>query len=186
MTDSFPVRKRSLPDRQRPTLDGLAWLSDTDERGFSLKQTRFSQTTFSFVPDKRPRTFLTLKRSSPVGRDYTHIQRVLSGLQVEKTLMSAESRHGYDSFFRFDSTQSQKVLIPTQLMTHNGFQELIQINSRLEMVFWKSIQMTHDSNGFPEFRFQSTHDSKTFPGFWFKSTHKSKGFPEFWFKSTHD
>ena len=29
-------------------------LSDTDERGFGLKQTRFSQTAFSFVPYNRP------------------------------------------------------------------------------------------------------------------------------------
>ena len=35
--------------------------------------------------------------------------------------------------FRFDSTQSQEVLISTQLMTHNGLQELIQINSRLKI-----------------------------------------------------
>ena len=33
----------------------------------------------------------------------------------------AGGRHGYDSFFRFDSTQSHKILIPTQLMTHDGF-----------------------------------------------------------------
>ena len=38
-------------------------------------------------------------------------------------------------FFRSDSTQSQKVLILTQLMTHNGFQEFIHINSRFKIVF---------------------------------------------------
>ena len=38
-----------------------------------------------------------------------------------------EDRHGYDSFFSFDSTRSQKVFILTQLITHNGFQGLIQI-----------------------------------------------------------
>ena len=48
---------------------------------------------------------------------------------------------GMTQFFRFESTQSRKVLILTQLMTHNGFQELIQINSRLEMVFWNLIQI---------------------------------------------
>ena len=41
--------------------------------------------------------------------------------------------------FRFDSAQLQKVLISTRLMTHNGFQELIRINSRLELVFWNLI-----------------------------------------------
>ena len=54
------------------------------------------------------------------------------------------TRHGigYGSIFvEFDSTQSQKVLIPTQLMTHNDFQELIQINSQLEVVFWNLIQI---------------------------------------------
>ena len=48
---------------------------------------------------------------------------------------------GYDSFFRFDSSQSQKVLIVAQLMTHNGFQKWIQINSRLKMVLWNLIQI---------------------------------------------
>ena len=48
---------------------------------------------------------------------------------------------GNTQIVRFDSTQSQKVLIATQLMTHNGFQELIQINSRLEMIFWNLIQI---------------------------------------------
>ena len=45
-------------------------------------------------------------------------------------------RHGFDSVLLFDSTQSQKGLTPTQLVTYNGFQELIQINSWFEMVFW--------------------------------------------------
>ena len=36
---------------------------------------------------------------------------------------------GTTQLFRYDSTQSQKVLILAQLMTDNGFQELIQINS---------------------------------------------------------
>ena len=48
---------------------------------------------------------------------------------------SSEADMGTSHFFRFDSTQSQKVLIPTQLMTYDGFQELVQINSRLEMFF---------------------------------------------------
>ena len=39
---------------------------------------------------------------------------------------------GATQFFRFSSTQSQKVLIMTQLMTHNSFQKMIQINSRLK------------------------------------------------------
>ena len=45
------------------------------------------------------------------------------------------TRDGYDSFFLFDSTPTQKVLILTRLMTHNDFQALIQINSGPEMVF---------------------------------------------------
>ena len=44
-------------------------------------------------------------------------------------------------FFGFDSTQSQKVFIPIQHMTQNGFQDLIQINTRLDMVFWNLIQI---------------------------------------------
>ena len=62
---------------------------------------------------------------------------------------------GTTHFFRFDSTQSQKVLILTQLMTHDGFQKLIQINSRLNMVFWF---LEFDLN-----RLITTHDSKSFP-----------------------
>ena len=53
LTDSSPLEKRSLPDRQRPTLDVLTGLSGADERGLSLKQIRFSQAALSFAPDKR-------------------------------------------------------------------------------------------------------------------------------------
>ena len=52
-----------------------------------------------------------------------------------------EEDMGSTHFVRFDSTQSQKVFIPTQLMIHNGLQGLIQINSRLEMFFWNLIQI---------------------------------------------
>ena len=43
--------------------------------------------------------------------------------------------------FLFDSTQSQKVLILTQFMNHDGFQELIQINSGRKVVLWNLIQI---------------------------------------------
>ena len=43
--------------------------------------------------------------------------------QLEQLHYVPSGKHGYDYFFRFDSTQSQKVLIPTQLTTRNGFLE---------------------------------------------------------------
>ena len=44
-------------------------------------------------------------------------------------------------FFRFGSTQAWKILIAIRLMTHNGFQDLIQNNSRLEMAFCNLIEI---------------------------------------------
>ena len=51
---------------------------------------RLSQTAFSFATDKRPENILDPKRSSQVSRGYAYIQRVHSGLQRERTLISAE------------------------------------------------------------------------------------------------
>ena len=45
---------------------------------------------FPLHPTKSPEIFLILKRSSQASRGCTHIQRALSGLQVQRTLISAE------------------------------------------------------------------------------------------------
>ena len=51
---------------------------------------QLSQTAFSFATDKRPENILDPKRSSQVSRGYAYIQRVHSGMQRERTLISAE------------------------------------------------------------------------------------------------
>ena len=70
--------------------------------------------TLDFVVFNRFSEFLSTKKYFRAG-------------SFEKTFIIR--RHGYDSFFLFDSIQSQKILILAQLMTYSGFQELIQINS---------------------------------------------------------
>ena len=92
LTDSSPIRKKSLPDRQKPTLNVLTGLTGADERGFGLKLTQFSHAAHSFAPDKRPK-----KMPGPEGGHFRSaevtqigIQRLLSDLQVERTLLSAE------------------------------------------------------------------------------------------------
>ena len=80
-------------------------------------------------------------------------------------------RHGYDSIL-FDSIQLSLSKFWSWLNSWltMSFQELIQINSRLKMAFWNSIQID-PSNDIPECWFKSTHDSKRFPEFWFNSTY---------------
>ena len=55
-----------------------------------LNRTNSVGQPFPWHHTKGARTFLTLKGSSQMGRGYTHIQRALSGLQVQRTLISAE------------------------------------------------------------------------------------------------
>ena len=67
-------------------------LSGVDERGFSLKPTRCSQTALSFAPDKRPKNIFGPEEGHLRWTEVTHtyVQRALSGLQVQRNLISAE------------------------------------------------------------------------------------------------
>ena len=65
-------------------------------------------------------------------------------------------------FFLFDSTKSQEALILTQLMNYNGFQELIQIDPRLKMVFWNLIQIDSTQMAFQKFDSNLLMNQKAF------------------------
>ena len=56
---------------------------------------RFIQVRFPFRPSKGPKAYLILKKSSQVSGGYTHIQRVLSGLQVRMSLISYLQRDAH-------------------------------------------------------------------------------------------
>ena len=96
-----------------------------------------------------------------------------------------ESRHGCNSFFLFDSTQSQKVLLRLNSCLTMALQELIQINSstlqeliqitsRLKMIFF----IKFDSNRLT---------TQYFPEYFYSNQLTTlKNFREFLFKSTHD
>ena len=92
LTDSSPIRKRSPPDQQKPTLDVLTGLNGADERGFGLKLTQFSHAARSFAPDKRPKKMPGPEGGHLRSAEVTQIgtQRSLSDLHVQRTLLSAE------------------------------------------------------------------------------------------------
>ena len=92
LTDSSPIRKRSLPDRQKPALDVLTGLTGADKRGFGLKLTQFSHAAHTFAPHKRPKNMPVPEEGHLRSAEVMHIgiQRALSDLRVQRTLLSAE------------------------------------------------------------------------------------------------
>ena len=85
-------------------MDVLTGVSGANERRFSLKPTQFSRTGFSLAPDKRPN-----KIPDPEGGylrwaevTHTYIQMSLSGLQVQRTLISAERSSRRQKVFSID------------------------------------------------------------------------------------
>ena len=64
---------------------------------------------------------------------------------------AALSRHGYNSFFLFDTTQSQKVFIRLNSWLTMALQELIQISSRPKVAFWNLTQIDPRLKKLPEF-----------------------------------
>ena len=90
------------------------------------------------------------------------------------------------NFFRLDAIQSQNVLIPTQRMTHNGFKELIQIVSRLEMIFWNLIQINSWLKWLSRILIQIDSRLERLSRSLILLNHDSESFLECWFESTHD
>ena len=102
-------------------------------------------------------------------------------------------------FFNLIQRRLRRFEFLTQLMTHNGSQELIQINSWLEMFFLfcsnrlttqmlpkSSIQIDSRLKKLSRILFQINSDLKKNPEFSYISTHDSKNFLEYWFESNHD
>ena len=78
-------------------------------------------------------------------------------------------------FARFDPTQSQKVFILTQLMTHNGFQELIPFNSWLKQLSRELTQNQLTAQADLQVLIQIDSIQAAFQGIDSESTHDSKG-----------
>ena len=71
---------------------------------------------------------------------------------------------GKTQSFRFDSTQSQEVMILLNSWLTMAFQEFIQINSQLDMTFLNLTQIDSRLKRIPRYSFRSTHGSSGFPG----------------------
>ena len=85
-----------------------------------------------------------------------------------------------------NATQSQKVLIRLNLWLIIPLQELNQINSRLKIDFWYSIQIDLRVKKASRNLIKINSRLKNFPEYWFRSTHGSKNYLDYWFQSTHD